>query len=246
MRQLLPEPRDEVDPDEVYAADARPAPPGRPWVLTNMIASVDGAASVEGTSGALGGPADRATFHALRGVPDVILAGAGTVRAEGYGPPRTDAGQQARRVARGQEPYPRIAVLSGRLDLDLASALFTDTPTRPIILTSRRPSPEQLAAASDVAELIVTGDEHVDLPEAIAALGRGGANVVLCEGGPVLDGQLLAAGLIDEVCLTVAPLLGGGEAHRIMHGPVLDQPEGLRLDRVLEHDGMLLLRYVRA
>jgi riboflavin biosynthesis pyrimidine reductase len=246
MRQLLPEPLDEVDPDEVYATDHRPAPPGRPWVLTNMIASVDGASHVEGTSGALGGPADQAAFHALRGVPDVILAGAATVRAEHYGPPRTDTGQQARRVARGQAPYPRIAVLSGRLDLDLTSALFTDSPTRPIVITSRRPSPEQLAAVSEVAELIVAGDDQVDMTEAIAALGRVGARVVLCEGGPLLDGQLLAAGLIDEVCLTVAPLLGGGDASRIMHGPMLAGPEALRLDRVLEDEGMLLLRYVRA
>jgi riboflavin-specific deaminase-like protein len=245
MRQLLPVPIDEVDPDDLYAADARPRPVDRPWVLTNMIASVDGAASVEGVSARLGGPADRAVFGALRAVPDVILVGAGTVRAEHYGPPRTPEAQQARRRARGQEPFPRIAVVSGRLDLDLTTPLFTGSSSRPIVITGTRPSPEQLAAASEVAEVVVAGEAHVDLGVALAALGRLGAAVVLCEGGPMLDGQLLAEGLLDEVCLTVAPLLAGGDASRIMHGPALARPEGLRLDRVLEQDGMLLLRYVR-
>ena len=252
MRQLLPEPSPgtalelDLDLDEVYGADARPAPPDRPWVLTNMIASVDGAASVEGRSGELGGPADKAAFGAIRGVADVILVGAGTVRAEGYGPPRTSAPQQARRQARGQEPFPRIAVVSGRLDLDLTSPLFTASPTRPIVVTSRRPSPEQLATVSEVADVVVAGAEKVDLDEALTTLRRSGANVVLCEGGPSLDGQLLAAGLLDEVCLTLAPVLVGGSASRIMQGPALDRLEGLTLDRVLEHDAMLLLRYVRA
>jgi riboflavin-specific deaminase-like protein len=255
MRQLLPAPPPgfaEIDTDlgldldEVYGADARPAPLTRPWVLTNMIASVDGAAAVEGRSGQLGGPADKAAFSAIRGVADVILVGAGTVRAEGYGPPRTSEAQQARRQARGQEPFPRIAVVSGRLELDLTSALFTASPTRPLVVTSRRASPEQLGAISEVADVVMAGADTVDLDEALTTLGRSGTAVVLCEGGPTLDGQLLAAGLIDEVCLTVAPVLVGGAASRIMQGPPIGRLEGLTLDRVLEHDGMLLLRYVRA
>jgi riboflavin-specific deaminase-like protein len=245
MRQLLPTPIDDVDPDELYAADARPAPAGRPWVLTNMIASADGAASIDGLSGQLGGPGDRAVFRALRAVADVILVGAGTVRAENYQPSKPSIDQQARRAARGQAPVPRIAVVTGRLDLDLSGPLFTDSPDRPLVLTGTRPSPEQLARASDVAEVIVAGADTVDLAAGLTALAGTGAGVVLCEGGPTLNGQLLAADLIDEACLTIAPVLAGGAASRIMHGSPLDQAQRLRLDRVLEQDGLLLLRYVR-
>ena len=246
MRQLLPVPIDEVDPDVTYAADARPTPAGRPWVLTNMVATVDGAASVDGLSGGIGGDADRAAFHALRAVPDVILVGAGTVRAENYGPPRTTEARQAQRVARGQEPYPRIAVVTGKLELDLTSSLFTASPNRPIVVTTTESPAERRAEVATVADLVVVGDRHVDLAAALVALAETGVRTVLCEGGPVLDGQLVAAGLIDEVCLTIAPLLASGDASRIMHGPTPDRPEGLCLDRVLEQDGTLLLRYVRA
>jgi riboflavin biosynthesis pyrimidine reductase len=246
MRQLLPTVLDAVDPDELYAGDARPAPAGRPWVLTNMIASVDGAASVDGLSGPLGGPGDRAVFRALRALADVILVGAGTARAEHYRPPKPSLDQQGQRVARGQAPIPRIAVVSGRLALDLSSPLFTESPNRPYVITGTQPSPKQLARASDVAEVIVAGADSVDLTAGLAALGRAGAGVVLCEGGATLSGQLLAGGLIDEACVTIAPLLAGGDAGRIMHGTVLDRPQPMRLDRVLEEDAMLFLRYVRA
>jgi riboflavin-specific deaminase-like protein len=246
MRQLLPVPIDEVDPEEAYGADERSAPAGRPWVVTNMIASVDGAANLYGRSGDLGGPADRAVFSALRSAPDVILVGAGTVRAEGYGPPRTTTERQIRRVARGQEPFPRIAVVTNRLELDLTSPLFTESPNRPLVVTSNRPSPARRDEVSLVADVVVAGDDQVDLGAALAALAALGVRVVLCEGGPSLDGQLVAAGLLDEVCVTIAPLLAGGTASRIMHGPPPERPEGLRLDRVLEQDGTLLLRYLRA
>ena len=118
MRQLLPEPVEDVDPDELYPDDARPAGVDRPWVLLNMVTSVDGATAVEGRSAGLGGAADQTVFHVLRSVPDVILVGAATVRAERYGPPRTSQAHQAARQARGQAPFPRLAIVSGRLDLD--------------------------------------------------------------------------------------------------------------------------------
>lgn len=245
MRQLLPTPIDDIDPDVAYASDPRTAPAGRPWVMTNMVATVDGAASIEGVSGGIGGPADRAVFGALRAVPDVILVGAGTVRAEGYGPPSTTTERQHRRVARGQQPFPRLAVVTGRLELDLTSRLFTDSPNRPIVITSNQSSPERRDEVAQVADVVVAGGDRVDLTEALAALAASGVAVVLCEGGPTLDGQLVAAGLIDEVCVTIAPLLAAGDASRIMHGPTPDHPERLRLDRVLEQDGTLLLRYVR-
>ncbi|MGZ4704805.1 MAG: dihydrofolate reductase family protein [Acidimicrobiales bacterium] len=247
MRQLLPDLLDDPDVDALYAGDERPAPVDRPWVVSNMISSIDGAAALDGVSGGLGGPGDKAVFSALRSVADVVLAAAGTVRAERYRPPRTTPAQQARRVARGQEPFPRIAVISGRLNLDYGAPLFgPDSPTRPIIITGTGPSPEQLARASEVAEVIVADADLVDVGDALRRLGDLGARVVLCEGGPSLNGQLVADDLIDESCLTISPLLAGGDAGRIMQGAPVAGARPMRLARVLAEGDMLMLRYLRA
>ena len=114
-----------MDPLEVYD-EVREAPEGRPWVIVDMMSSVDGATAVAGRSGGLGGPGDKAVFRALRAVPDVILVGAATARVERYGPVRLDDEVRARRVARGQSSLPRLALVSGRLDLDPDAAMFTD------------------------------------------------------------------------------------------------------------------------
>jgi len=247
MRQLLPELLEDPDVDALVAGDERSAPVDRPWVVSNMISSIDGAAAVDGVSGGLGGPGDKAVFSALRSVADVVLVAAGTVRAEHYGPPRTPPAQQARRVARGQQPFPRIAVVSGSLELDYAMAMFgPDSPTRPIVITGTRPSPEQLARASEVAEVIVAGADRVDLAPALRRLGDLGADVVLCEGGPSLNGQLVAEDLIDECCVTVSAQLVGGDAGRIMHGGPVGGTRPMHLARVLADGDMVMLRYVRA
>jgi riboflavin biosynthesis pyrimidine reductase len=154
MRQLLPEYLEDVDTIATYEGDARPAPPDRPWLLTNMIASSDGAITVEGRSGSLGTEADKAVFSTLRSLADVVLVGAGTARTEGYGPPRTPETAQARRRARGQTPFPRLALVSGRLDLDFTAPLFTAAPERPLIITTEVAPPEQVAAAAEVADVI--------------------------------------------------------------------------------------------
>jgi len=246
MRQVLPVPADRVEVSDCYAGDDRPSPAGRPWVVLNMVASIDGATAVAGRSGGLGTPADRAVFTALRALADVIVVGAATVRAEGYGPVRTPEVEQQRRLVRGQTRFPRIAVVTGRLDLDLSTPLFTESVEPPIILTGTGPSAEAIAQAATVAEVHVVGGAHVDLGAGLAALAQLGAGVVLCEGGPNLNGQLLALGLVDEICLSVAPVLAGGDSARIIHGAAPVSPEPMRLDRALEDDGMLLLRYVRA
>ncbi|MBL8776260.1 MAG: pyrimidine reductase family protein [Acidimicrobiales bacterium] len=245
MRQLLPAALPEVDPVTTYAGDARPAPEGRPWVLVNMVASTDGATAVEGRSGALGGPVDRAAFTALRAIPDVILVAAGTARAEGYGPPRTPPELQAARQARGQTAKPRIALVTRTLDLDFDGELFSDPASRCLVIAPEDADSERLAAAAGVADVVIAGRGGVDLPAALAHLAAAGTTVVLAEGGPSLLGQLVAADLVDELCLTLSPTLVAGESARIVHGP--DLPSGLaplHLDRVLEQDGTLLLRYL--
>ncbi len=246
MRQLLPDLIEGVDPDDLYPADPRPAPPDRPWVLLNMVASVDGATAVDGRSGPLGGPADRAVFTTLRSVPDVIMAGAATVRAEGYGPPRTSPAHQEARVARGQDAYPRLAIVSGRLELDLSGALFTASPTRPLVITATTAPEDRRAEGGEVADVVVAGTDRVDLPVALGRLRDLGVATVLCEGGPSINAQLLAADVVDEVCATIGPMLVGGESRRMISGSGADTPEALGLARLLEQDGVLLARYVRS
>jgi riboflavin-specific deaminase-like protein len=245
MRQLLPEPAGDVDGPELYRADRRAPLERRPWLAVNMVQSADGATALQGRSGGLGGPADRAIFTALRSIADVILVGAGTVRAEHYGPPRTSARDQRLRLERGQEPHPRIAVVSGRLDLDPEARLFSDPARRPLVLTVEKADAERRARLAAVADVIDAGDTTFDPLAALATLRETGAGVVLCEGGPALNGELVNAGVIDELCLTIAPLLVAGPSPRCAHGAEPPQPEGLALSRVLEEDGTLFLRYLR-
>jgi riboflavin biosynthesis pyrimidine reductase len=224
MRQLLPTPVDPVDPMAVYGD--LPAAPGRPAVRLNMIASVDGATTVAGVSGGLGGRADHALFAVLRSLADVVLVAAGTVRAERYGPSSTP-----------------IAVVSRSLRLDWDAPFFTASLARPLVVTVAQAPAAQRARAAAVADLVVAGDRDVDLAAALAALADRGHQAVLAEGGPSLNGQLARAGLLDELCVTLSPRLAGGDAKRILDGPSLPAPAGLRLCSVCEQDGFLFLRY---
>jgi riboflavin biosynthesis pyrimidine reductase len=226
MRQLLPTPVDPVDPLAVYGD--LPAAPGRPAVRLNMIASVDGATTLAGVSGGLGGRADQALFAVLRSLADVVLVAAGTVRAEGYGPSSTP-----------------VAVVSRSLRLDWAAPFFTDQLARPLVVTVAGAPPDRLARAAEVAEVLVAGERDVDLAAALAALGERGHRAVLAEGGPTLNGQLAQAGLLDELCLTLSPRLVGGDAKRILDGPPLPAAAGLRLCSLCEQDQFLFLRYRR-
>jgi riboflavin-specific deaminase-like protein len=242
---VLPEAGPVDDVDALVAAEARPTPVGRPWLLVNMIASLDGAITVEGRSGALARPADRLMFHALRAVGDVVLVGAGTVRAEGYGPARPSEAQRAARRARGQAEVPAVAVVTRSLDLDLDSALFRAEDPAPIVITCRASPADRRSAVAERAEVLVVGQDDVDLAGALAELAARGADVVTCEGGPRLNGDLLAADLVDEWDLTIAPDLVGNSSERASTGPRLAAPRGFRLDRLLEGDGLLLGRWVR-
>jgi len=246
MRRLWPDPGEVDDIAALVAAEARPAPADRPWVLVNMVASLDGAITIAERSGGLGGPADKAMFAALRGIADVVLVGAGTARAERYGPARPSEAIRAARRARGQHEVPQIALVTRSLDLDLSTPLFTEAERPSIVITCASADPHRQAAAAEVAELVVAGDDAVDLPAALAALRTADAEVVTCEGGPTLNGDLIAADLIDEWALTAAPLLVGGDAGRGSRSRHPADPRAMRLDRLLESDHYLLERWVRA
>jgi len=243
--QLFPAFLADVNPVELVAADFRPTPADRPWVVVNMVASIDGAIEVDGRSGGLGSPPDKAMFHALRQLPDVILAGAGTVRAENYGPVQLDADAQARRLARGQRALPRLAVVSGRAHLDPTSRLFSDPMQRPLIITTSSAPADHVDKLRDVADIIVAGSGSVDMHAAFAQLRAQELKMLLCEGGPTLNNQLLADDLVDEWCQTIAPVLTGGDATRGASGPTSGVSRSLQLARIIVEDDVMLLRYAR-
>lgn len=239
MRRLLPEVGDE-DLDDLYTALAWPdAPSDRPYLYLDMIASVDGAATSAGRTGPLGGEADRVAFSRLREWCDAILVGASTVRVEDYGPPRPREDAQRRRVVQGLEPVPRLIVVTatGRLDPD--ARLFSDPSRRPLVLV---PSGATVDHLDPVADVVVFGDDRVDLGAALRWLREAGHARVLCEGGPHVNAQLFALDLVDELFLTVAPVIVGASHLRIVTGEV-DGDLGLDLVELREHGGELLLRY---
>ena len=213
----------------------------RPTLRVNFIASADGAVTVDGLSGGLQGPGDKEVFDTLRMVCDALVVAAGTIRAEGYDALRLTAPARAWRTAHGLPEFPLMVIVSGSLDLDPEQLIFSDAPVRPIVLTHRAAPASPIAG---VAEVIPLGDDAVDLAAGVELLHRRGATQLLCEGGPGLLGSMIAADLVDELCLTVAPLLVGGEAGRIAHGPPAS-PRRMSLRHALTRDDMLFLRYVR-
>ena len=228
-----------------YRDAARPPTGDRPWVLSNMVCGLDGSTAIDGRVGELSAPADRQLFLDLRSVADVILVGAETARRERYGSPELSADRRAAREADGRPPVPRIAIVSRSLDLgDAARALRPgDGGERSIVVTCES-SPE--AARSELAEtsdVIVAGTDRVEPLLALQALHRAGIGVVLCEGGPSLLGELLGAQLVDELCLTLAPVVGGDPLPVAVLPATAPVSRG-RLAHVLEAESNLFLRYV--
>ena len=225
---------------DAYAIDDR----ATPSVRMNFVTSLDGAATLDGRSGGLGNADDQRLMGVLRALADVILVGAGTVRVEGYGGVRLPDEVAEWRVARGIAPQPPLAVVSSRLDLEPGHPFFTDATVRPFVVTHSAAPTDRREALAEVADLIVHPGDAVDLRHAIDELARRGLPQVLCEGGPHLFGALLAAGLVDELCLSLSPVLVSGDAGRIATG-VEVPPQRMRLVHALPADEMLFLRYAR-
>lgn len=239
MRQLLPRLREDVVPYEAY----RPDDPHAELVRLNMVASVDGRATdAQGTSAGLGGPGDLLVFRALRAQADGILAGAGTARTEGYGPHRVDSSVAELRAADGRGSPAAMVVVSRSLDLDPAARIFAEAVTPTIVLTCEGAPRDRRGALEEVARVVDAGRERVDLPLGVRVLReRFGLRHLLVEGGPSVNRQLLAAGLIDELCVTMASQLAGGDGPRIVaeSGPAAD----LSLLTLLTDERDLFARY---
>ena len=244
MRALLPQASEAVDLVEAYAVPAGRSE--RPFVRCNMISTLDGAITINGRSGLLGGPADRSVFQVLRSLADVILVGAGTARAEGYGPATLDDQLRAQRAARGQSSVPPIAVVTGTGNLDWSAPFFTEAEARPIVVTASTSDVGARRRAETVADVLVAGKDRVDPAEALQQLRRAGHRSVLLEGGPGLNADVVHAGLLNELCLTLSPRLVAGDGTRILAGPELMPPLQLRPVHLLEQDGFLFARLARA
>jgi riboflavin biosynthesis pyrimidine reductase len=221
--------------------------PSRPYLLLNMISTADGRATLGGRSGPLGERADKELLYGLRTAVDAVMAGAGTVRAERYGQLIRDDAHRRIRREQGLAEEPLACIVSGQLALDSEIPLLAEAGARVAILTPSSASlPQDCRAQIDYVRS--TRDGLLDLPRAMTELReRFGVRTLLCEGGPHLNAQLLANGLVDELFLTVSPKLAGGDAMsetlRIVSGDELDPPLELELAGALEHDSYLFLRY---
>jgi riboflavin biosynthesis pyrimidine reductase len=214
-------------------------------VRANFIASLDGAATHDGRTGGLNDAADKAVFDLLRMLSDVVLVGAGTLRIEGYRDLRIDADDVAWRTEHGLPGQPTLAVVSGRLDLSAAMDAFSRAPVRPIVFTVRTSSPQKQREMGAVADVVACGEHALDVPAMLEALRVRGLSQVLCEGGPHLLGTLVAADRVDELCLTLSPVLENGAAGRIIAGAA-QTPRPMRLMGVVDAGDTLMLRYARA
>ncbi len=252
LKRLLP-PGAPATADEIVAsfeldALATAGPPHRPYVVLNMVSTVDGHATLGGRSGGLSSRADRELFHALRLAVDAVMAGAGTVRVERYRRIIPEESRRRQRVERGRSEEPLACIVSGRLALEGDIPLLADPAAKVVILTASAASLP--ASAAEIHYIRAERNGLLDLPAALAELReRFAVRTLLCEGGPHLGAQLLGAGLLDELFLSLAPTLAGGdpreggEALRILAGPELSPPVELELLSALEQNSHMFLRY---
>lgn len=244
MRALVPPPDPDrpVDLHEHYARDWA----GVGGLRIDFVSSADGAGTVDGASAGLQTPGDNRVFATLRDLADVVLVGAGTARDEGYRPAHPSPEKRELRRSLGMREALTIALVSRSLRLDPATPLFADADpdSRTVVITCAAADPAARAALEPVADVIVCGDDDVDLVAARDALAERGLRHVVGEGGPRLFADLVAAGVVDELCLSLTPFLAGPGAPRIVGGePFGDGLRRMDLVGLLEEDGALFCRY---
>lgn len=242
VRRLLPDPAETTIAAQIAGLDLTPlAPEDRPYLVLNFAATVDGRASIEGRSGKIGSGADSEVLHRLRTRVDAVMIGAGTMRAERYGRIVPDPNYRAWRERVGLAHDPLAVIVTNRLDLPWDAGLFIDGGGRVVIFTAS----DEEAPETATQVTVVKHPGSVDLRTALEWLRRErGIRTVLCEGGPTLHGNLREQNLADELFLTIAPKIVGGEAPRILEGAALEITE-LELTWLLEADGELFARYGR-
>jgi riboflavin-specific deaminase-like protein len=240
MRRLLPDAGPTTIVDEVHDLElVEEAGEERPYVVTNFAVTLDGRATLHGRSGAIGSDADTQMLVGLRTRVDAVLIGAGTMRVERYGRAVPDAEKRSRRERRGLPHDPLMVIVSGRLDIPWDAPLFTEGGGRVLIFTASDAEPPE----TETPVRVVRHSGAVDLREMLRYLRvERGIRALLCEGGPRLHAQLIDAGLVDELFVTHAPKLGGGDGPGLVTGlPELERP--VELAWLLEEDGELFARY---
>lgn len=240
-----------LDDEGLVAAYAEPeradTGSGRPWVRANFVSTLDGAATgSDGRSGSINTGPDKEVFHLLRALSDVVLVGAGTARTEGYRPAVTRRKWRELRATTGRSAHPAMAVVTRSGDVPPLLSEHRADAGEVLLVTCAAAPREALAIAADTLgqdQVVVRGEDSVDLPAAVAALAERGLVRILCEGGPHLMHDLVASGCLDELCLTLAPLLVGGEHRRILAGP--DVAAGMLPHTLIEAEGSLIGRWLR-
>ncbi len=230
---------DEVSAEEFY----RDPPDG---VRVNMVASLDGAAAFGGRVRPLSDQVDHQLLRAMRAYADVVLVGAGTVRAETYGPVQLTEEQARYRLERWGTRHTtadRRRHTNGQPSAGFAIVRRSCQADRRHHPTSRRSPGGQHSGES--ADIVIAGDDRVEMPTLIAALRDRGFGRILCEGGPTLLHDLVTHDLVDEMCLTLAPRLAGPQTLSASSGPTVQAPRTLSLERALINDDFLYLRYGR-
>jgi riboflavin-specific deaminase-like protein len=242
VRRLLPDPGPTTIDEQLETYRPWEEPPEeRPFVAMNFASTADGRAAIGGVSGPIGSETDTAMLVGLRRRFDAVMIGAGTMRAERYGRLVGDPEQRRRRERLGLPPEPLMVIVSGRLDLPWDAPLFTAAGGEVLVFTASAAEPPEVAATLRV----VRHEDFVDLGAALRQLRRErGVRALLCEGGPGLHAELEGAGVVDDLFLTIAPKLAGGDAPRIIEGELPAVVE-LELAWLLEEDGELFARYRR-
>ncbi len=240
VRRLLPDDGDTTIAQQLAGLELKElAPPDRPYLLLNFATTLDGRAAINGRSGPIGSSTDTEMLQRLRTRVDAVMIGAGTMRAERYGRMVTDQHLRAYRERTGLAHDPLAVIISNRFELPWDAELFTDGGGRVVIFTASDQKPPETATPVRV----IRHPDGVDLELAMEWLRKErGIRSVLCEGGPTLHGRLREGGLADELFLTIAPKIAGGEGPRILEGALPDV-DNVELAWLLESDSELFARY---
>jgi riboflavin-specific deaminase-like protein len=241
MHRLLPDCAPTSVDEQIGRLDLVSAAGGkRPYTITNFALTVDGQATIAGRSGPIGTEADTAMLVALRTRVDAVMIGAGTMRAEKYGRVVGDPARRERRKRDGLAPDPLMVIVSGRLDLPWDAPLFTEPSGQVLIFTGADTEPPETATPVEV----VRHSDRVDLAAVMSELRERGVRALLSEGGPRLHAQLLEAGLVDELFVTTAAKLAGGDGLGLVLG-LSERQRELELAWLLHEpsSGELFARY---
>ena len=242
MRYIWPRHTHEIDEQELERLYGYPA--DRRWLAVNFVASADGAVEIHGRSAGLSNPADRRVYRLGSDLADVVLLGAGTATIEEFRGVHPDEQAAQRRRRYGLSDVTPIAVVTSGRTLPADAPVITEARTPTIVITCATAPPKLCEAWTAAgATVLIAGEDTVDVTAAVGALVKRGLTRIDCEGGPRLFDSLIEAGLVDELRLTISPLLVSGMADRIAYGPGV-VPTRLELASVLAEGDTLLLRYL--